>query len=218
SPRASTAWVISRTGMAVYFLGTGSDEQDLALAGSEVEGGHPLDAVDERVEIDLLEMQEVHRQGAGLDVDAAELLRLAERVGPGRLTGGSKCVDRRPTRCAGLRGEPMVAGDAVGTEGFERPVLEEDVDRLAERSRARGQDRGGLELVVRAGEQDQVQRLIHGDHLVLDPAWARSDPGRSVAIAQTPAVMDSPARRRMRRSRTSRMIAQATITSGSVSR
>ena len=70
----------------------------------------------------------------------------------------------RPCR-AGLRREPVVAVDPVGAERVERPVLQEDVDRLAERGGAGGQHRGGLELVVGAGEEDQVEGLVHGCHL-----------------------------------------------------
>src|SRR5438552_2575786 len=50
---------------------------------------------------------------------------------------------------------------AVLTIGIERPVLQEDVDRLAERGRPCGEDCGGLELVVGPGKEDQVQRFIH---------------------------------------------------------
>ena len=73
-----------------------------------------------------------------------------------------RCVDGRPTRGAGLGREAVVAADPVGAERIERPVLEEDVDRLAERGGAGGQDRRGLELVVGAGEEDQVQGFVHG--------------------------------------------------------
>ena len=83
---------------------------------------------------------------------------------------------------AGLarRAEPSTAGsasspasgrgrgrrDPVGPEGVERPVLQEDVDRLAERRGAGGQDRRGLQLVVGSGEEDQVERAHPSHHLV----------------------------------------------------
>ena len=112
---------------------------------------------------------------------------------------------------------PWSAVDPVRPERVERPVLQEDVDRLAERGGAGGQDRGGLQLVVRAGEEDQVQGLIHGGSPRGDGAWERP----SVAMRRGgdgSVVMDRPARRRRRRSRTPRMMPQATMTSGSLSR
>ena len=60
----------------------------------------------------------------------------------------------------------MVLADLRGTERVERPVLQEDVDGLAERRCAGGQDRGSLELVVGAGEEDQVQGLVDRNDLV----------------------------------------------------
>ena len=72
---------------------------------------------------------------------------------------------RRAALGARLRGEPVVGLDPVGPECVERPVLEEHVDGLAERRSAGGQDRGGLELVVGPGEEDQVQGLVHRGHL-----------------------------------------------------
>ena len=60
---------------------------------------------------------------------------------------------------------PWSRADPVGAERIERPVLEEDVDRLAEGRGAGGQDRGGLQLVVGPGEEDQVQGLVHDGHL-----------------------------------------------------
>ena len=54
---------------------------------------------------------------------------------------------------AGLGGEAVVASIFALREGVERPVLEEDVDGLAQGGGAGGQDGGGLQLVVRAREQ-----------------------------------------------------------------
>ena len=110
-------------------------------------------------------MEQVHRQAARLDVDAAELLGLAKRLRPRRLARLGERIDGDPTGRAGLGGQTVVRADPVGTERIERPVLQEDVDRLAERGGAGGQDRGGLELVVGAGEEDQVQGLVHDCHL-----------------------------------------------------
>ena len=83
-----------------------------------------------------------------------------------RLAGPGERVDRRAAFGAGLGREPVVAGDAVGPERVQRPVLQEDVHRLAERGGAGGEDRGRLQLVVRAGEEDQVEGFVHGGHLV----------------------------------------------------
>src|SRR6476646_6150438 len=65
-PRASIDWVISMTGMSCSFVLQWSDEDDLALAGIEEEGGHALHAVDERVEVRRFEGEQVHRQRARL--------------------------------------------------------------------------------------------------------------------------------------------------------
>ena len=89
---------------------------------------------------------------------------------------------------------------SVGAERVERPVLQEDVDRLAQRGGTGGQDRGSLELVVRAGEEDQVQGLVHRV-----TSCAMRSP-RTVGGAATGLVSDSCARRRSRRSRTPRMM------------
>ena len=107
---------------------------------------------------------------------------------------------------------PWSRVDPVGAERVERPVLEEDVHRLAERRGAGGEDRGGLQLVVRAGEEDQVEGFVHGGHLVGPAASA------GVGLWVVAGVADSAASRRSRRSRTARMIPQAIITSGSDSR
>ena len=59
----------------------------------------------------------------------------------------------------------MVLQDAVGAEGVERPVLQEDVDRPRHR---RGPDREhprGLQLVVGAGEQHHGEAIV-GAHVV----------------------------------------------------
>src|SRR6188474_1840073 len=59
SPRASIVWVISTSGMGVLLWGLRrSDEDDLTLAGVEVEGGHALHAVHERVEIGRFEVEQ----------------------------------------------------------------------------------------------------------------------------------------------------------------
>ena len=91
------------------------DEDELAFAGIEVERGHAFDAVDEWVEVGGLEVKQVHRQRAGLDVHAAELLGLAERLGPAGLSSRSKVlrvfqfISERPTPIAQRSGLPACA-------------------------------------------------------------------------------------------------------------
>ncbi len=75
---------------------------------------------------------------------------------------GAQGVDVGPALGARLGRETVVPVDPVPPERVERPVLEEDVDRLAQRRGAGGQDRGGLEAVVGPGEEDQVQGFVHG--------------------------------------------------------
>ena len=75
-------------------------------------------------------------------------------------------VDRGAALGPASGARPWSRVDAVGPERVERPVLQEDVHRLAERGGAGGEDRGGLQLVVGAGEEDQVEGFVHGGHLV----------------------------------------------------
>ena len=58
-----------------------------------MEGSHALDSVDQRVEIVGSDPQQVHRERASLDVDAAESLGLAERLRPALLSGCGQGVD-----------------------------------------------------------------------------------------------------------------------------
>ncbi len=55
----------------------------------------------------------------------------------------------------------MLAFDPIGPECVEGPVLEKDVDRLAECRGAGGQHGCRLQPVIGPGEEDQVQWLIH---------------------------------------------------------
>ena len=117
---------------------------------------------------------------------------------------------------AGLGGQAVVAVDPLGAEGIEGPVLEEDVDGLAERGSPGGQDGRGLELVVGPGEEDKVQGFVHGGHLDVDD-W-EGPAGDSAAGAGPTAFAAISPRRVRRRSSTVRMSVQATMTSGSTSR
>ena len=137
-----------------------SDEDDLACAGVEIEGGHAFHPVDERVEVMAI------RDGAGPSTGCTP--GCPRHRGPW-LGAGSRPTSPGPPRPAhrrrsGRPGPPPVPGHGPrrsrGTECVERPVLQEDVDRLAERGGTCGQDRSRLELVVGAGEQDQVQGLV----------------------------------------------------------
>src|SRR3989304_4628182 len=67
-----------------------SDEDDGAATGGQVEGGHALDSVHEGIEVAGLEVQEVHGERAGLDIDPAQLLGLTQGLGPaGAPAGGA---------------------------------------------------------------------------------------------------------------------------------
>jgi hypothetical protein len=129
------------------------DEDDLAVLGRNMEGGDALDPIDQRVELLRFQPQQVHRQRAGLDVDLADVLCLAEGLGlalrPGRRQGGH-CGGALITR---LRRQAVRLVDAIGAEGIERPVLEEDVDRSPESGGAGGQHGGRLQPVIGARKQ-----------------------------------------------------------------
>ena len=127
----------------------------LALAGGQPEGGHALDAIDQRVEVVGTQVEKVHRERAGLDIDSADLLRLraACRAQLACPAAASASTAARPSGPASGARSRASRRDPFGTERVERPVLEKDVDRPAERRRAGGQDRGCLQLVVGAGEE-----------------------------------------------------------------
>ena len=88
--------------------------------------------------------------------NAAEVLRLAKRVGPGGWPAArSRSTASRPSRPASGAGRRPRSCRA---KGVERPVLQEDVDRLAER-RAGHQDRGGLQLVISSEKRTRLRAL-----------------------------------------------------------
>ena len=60
-----------------------SDERDGAVGLHEERGDAP-DAVDHRVEVVLRDAEHLHRVGAGVDVDLADVLRLTEELAPVR--------------------------------------------------------------------------------------------------------------------------------------
>ncbi len=93
------------------------DEEDLAVADGEVEGGHALGAVDQLVEVVLGDLEHVHRERAGLDLDAAELLGHGQGLVPGGLALRSERIDRGLPLSAGFSGEAMIVLDAVRAEG-----------------------------------------------------------------------------------------------------
>jgi len=97
------------------------DEDDVAVAGVDVEGGHALDPVHERIEVVLLDLEDVHRERAGLDIDLAELLRLAQGLVPRGLARDRGGGDQGRSRLAGLRGEAASERDPVLAERLERP-------------------------------------------------------------------------------------------------
>src|SRR5581483_4902860 len=72
-PRASIVLSI-----CTVLISNSSHEKDLAVAGRGHECGDALDAVHDRVEVGPRQVEHVHRQRAGLDVDVADLLRLLE--------------------------------------------------------------------------------------------------------------------------------------------
>ena len=92
-----------------------------------------------------------------------------------RLAGGAQRVDGVAALGTGLGGEPVVAVDAVGAEGVERPVLQEDVHRPAERGRAGGQHGRSLSL---SSVPEKSTRLI-GSSMARTSARGGRDLGRS---------------------------------------
>src|SRR4029079_14367037 len=72
-PRASTTFATGVVTVIGWVPSNASDEDDLAVAGGVPEGGDALHPVDERVEVGLGDVQEIHREGASLDIDSPKL-------------------------------------------------------------------------------------------------------------------------------------------------
>src|ERR1035437_1551825 len=164
-PLASTLSLMSRfaTCRSFWRLSAPSDldEQDLAFADVDEEGGHPLDAINHGVEIRLLELEECHGSRAGLDVDLADLFGGPHGFRPVSTAGPGDGIHGRPARLPCFRCKAMVGVDPIGPEGIQRPILQEDLDRPAERSGARGQYCGRLQLVVGTGEENDRDGFVH---------------------------------------------------------
>src|SRR5205823_8873748 len=144
-PRASMVFVmaISVSVMSVSPL----DECDRAGRRVRHERGDSLDVVDEWVEVIGRDLEELHRQGAGVDLDVADVLRLAEELAPVARSLLARAHETGTARAC-FRRSAVPRGDLPATECVEGPVLEEDVDRAAHRRGAGGEDRGGPESVV----------------------------------------------------------------------
>ena len=124
-------------------------------------------------------------------------------------------LDRGPALGPRLGCEAVVGVDAVRAEGVERPVLQEDVDRAAERGGPGGQDRGGVELVVGAAEEHQGEGLVvHGSLPRLGASW----PWSVRAVGRPSMAAESSAMRARRRRMTCAIRSQAPMTPGSVRR
>jgi hypothetical protein len=70
-------------------------------------------------------------------------------------------LDGASAGLARLRRKLQLALRRVEPEGVERPVLEEDVDRPADRRSAGDQDGRGVQLVIGAGEESDGEGLVH---------------------------------------------------------
>ncbi len=87
-----------------------------------------------------------------------ELLGHPEGVQPRDRLGA---VDRAAgTVCRRIPGQAVAFLEALHAERVERPVLEQDVDRPVHRRGAGRERGGGVQLVGRTGEQDDVERRV----------------------------------------------------------
>src|ERR1035437_1097850 len=131
-PRASMDSVISIVAMLISVT---SDEDDGA-GGRSHERRHSLHAVHEWIQVVFGQLESLHREGAGLDVDLADVLRLGENLAPG---GGVVLPHHLGRGRGGLRGQAMVLSGFTGSERVQGPVLEEDVHLAAHGRRAGGE-------------------------------------------------------------------------------
>ena len=172
--------------------------------GLDIEGSDALDTVDKRIELVAREAQDVHGQRARLDIDIADVLGVAERLGPGLLAGLVHALDCRGALRTCLWRQREVVVDAIGAESVQRPVLKEDVHLTPEsRSAGRQNCRCG-ELVVSPRKEDQVDGFLAHALTPVAAIWAAA----TVTVE----------RWLMRRCRKPRMTEHATMTSGSASR
>src|SRR3990172_4307706 len=164
-------------------------------------------------------MQIVQRRRARPDADVAQLLRHAEGVRPPEqapITAGM-CGSRAVrVRRSGVEGEPEVVADPRAGERSQAPELEQDVDGPAQGGGTGHERRRGVELVLRAGEDDEREGLGHREiHLAVLTAPADGlVPGSPETLA---AAARSPSRLR-RRTSTPRIREQAVRMSRSASR
>src|ERR1035437_5583294 len=140
---------------------SGLYEDDLAFARVDVKRRDPRDSVDDRVEIRMLDLQDVHRGRAGLDVDLAKFLGHPERLEPMSLTSLGSCIDRGFPGLSGFGRETMVGSHPVRSEGVQAPILEKDLHGSAKGGGAGREGCGGGELVVGAGEEHDRDGFVH---------------------------------------------------------
>ena len=96
----------------------------------------------------MLDLEDVHRGRAGLDVDLTKFLRHSHGFQPVGLAGLGGCIDGSPAGFSRLRRETMVGCHPIRPEGVQTPVLEKDLHRSAKGGGAGGKRCGGGQLVV----------------------------------------------------------------------
>src|SRR6266542_5784801 len=144
----------------------GASEDGDGAGGVGHEGGHALDVVDQRVQIVLRDVGQLHRERAGGDPHLADRPGLLEQVRPVQLAPLGRAGHGRDALRARLGGRAVVLADLVGAERVEGPVLEQDVDLAAHGRPAHREHRRGRELVVGPREQDQGKRVVHAGLLL----------------------------------------------------
>ena len=140
-------------------------------------------------------------------------------MGLASLRGG---IHGRPAGRACLRREAVISHDPVGPEGVEPPVLEEDLDRATQGCASGRQGGSGGQLVVRAGEEHDRNGFVHRGQPQLTWLVGIVEPATATAIrSATSSLGVRAAATEMRaslRTRTPRIVSQATMISGSLSR
>ena len=126
--------------------------------GLHEEPGDTPDVVDHRIEVVLSVRPNISIESAhALIATSPRSFAWREELDPVRCPWS--WIARAPS-VARLGHDAVILEDAVRTERVERPVLQEDVDLTPHGCRAHREHGGGVELVVRAGEQDQRERVI----------------------------------------------------------
>src|SRR3990172_5408696 len=159
-PRASRMirWLVD----AAMVRASSQEERDAALGRPAQEFRDADHVVDDRVEVFLLHVHEVVGRGAGVDLDVAHLLRLAEHVVPGRHLLRHHDLHHHGSGLRVVRVHLHVRLRLALAERLQAVERHENLDVLPERHGPGGHDRDGVQLVDGAAKDHERESVLHG--------------------------------------------------------